>query len=100
MLAIRLFSEGSEGTNTGLSWLLFAGVGVFLLVVIVGWLSSARKQEQVPVKHEVKSHHDDGPAKAANPKKVVAAGAAAKLTSKKDTASKKATTKRPPVIKK
>ena len=45
MLMMRLLSEGGEGPNTSLLWLLFIGIAFFLLMVIVGWLSSSRKQD-------------------------------------------------------
>jgi len=58
MYAIHFLSE--EGPNTELSWLLFIVLGFFLLMVIVGWLTSRRNGEQVEVQHEAhKSHVDD-----------------------------------------
>jgi hypothetical protein len=36
-----------EGPNTELSWLLYVALGFFLLMVIVGWLTSRRNDEQV-----------------------------------------------------
>lgn len=60
MLALRLLSEGGEGPNTELVWLLYAGMAFFFLVVIVGWWVSSRKQDQPEVKHEaVKSKKKD-----------------------------------------
>jgi len=41
-----------EGPNTELSWLLFAALGFFFLMVIVGWLTSRRNDEQVEAGHE------------------------------------------------
>lgn len=38
MYAIRFLAE--EGPNTELSWLLFAALGFFLLMIVVGWLTS------------------------------------------------------------
>ncbi|MBI5945218.1 MAG: hypothetical protein HY864_12680 [Chloroflexi bacterium] len=52
MLAMLLLSEGGEGINTSLQGLLFAGIAFFLLMVIVGWLTSSRKQEQAEAGHE------------------------------------------------
>jgi len=46
MLALRLLSEGGEGLNTELQWLLLLGVGLFFLTIIVGWWGSLRKQNQ------------------------------------------------------
>jgi hypothetical protein len=65
MFALQMLSEGGEGPNTELQLLLVIGIAFFFLVIIVGWLSSARKQAQVqtepahePVHHEEK-HADD-----------------------------------------
>ena len=55
MLAMRLLSEGGEGPNTSLLGLMFIGIAFFLLIVIVGWLTSSRKQDQAEVKHEAKA---------------------------------------------
>ena len=54
MLALRLLSEGGEVPNTELLWLLLVGMAFFFLVVIVGWLTSSRKQEQVEAEPEAK----------------------------------------------
>ncbi|MBL8103413.1 MAG: DUF4332 domain-containing protein [Anaerolineales bacterium] len=60
MLALRLLSEGGEGPNTELLWLFYALMGFFLLMVIVGWWTSSRKQEQVQVQSEpIKSTKKD-----------------------------------------
>jgi len=40
MYLLQLISE--EGPNTELSWLLYTALGFFLLMVIVGWLTSRR----------------------------------------------------------
>jgi hypothetical protein len=52
MLAMRLLSEGGEGPNTELQWLLMVGIAFFFLMVIVGWWTSSRKQGQVEAGHE------------------------------------------------
>lgn len=54
MFAMRLLSEGGEGPNTSLLGLLLGVFGFFLLMVIVGWLTSNRKQNQAEVKLEAK----------------------------------------------
>ena len=54
MLAMSLLSGGGEGPNTSLLGLLFVGIAFFLLIVIVGWLTSSRKQDQAEVRHEAK----------------------------------------------
>lgn len=46
MLALRLLSEGVEGPNTELLWLMYLGIAFFFVVIIFGWLSSSRKQGQ------------------------------------------------------
>lgn len=38
MYALRFLAE--EGPNTELSWLLLIVLGVFFLIIIVGWLTS------------------------------------------------------------
>jgi len=54
MYALRLLSEGGEGPNTSLQGLLVIGIAFFFLMIIVGWLTSNRKQEQPDVQHETK----------------------------------------------
>ena len=50
MYLVQLISE--EGPNTELSWLLYAALGFFLLMVIVGWLTSRRNDGQVEAANE------------------------------------------------
>ena len=60
MFALRLLSEGGEGPNTELVWLLYVVIAIFLLAIIVGWWTDSRKQDQSEVKHEaVKSTKKD-----------------------------------------
>ena len=54
MYAIRFLAE--EGPNTELSWLLFVGLGFFLLMIVVGWLTSSRSAEQAEVTHDSRVH--------------------------------------------
>lgn len=54
MYAIRFLAE--EGPNTELSWLLFVALGFFLLIIIVGWLTSNRSTEQAEVAHDSRVH--------------------------------------------
>jgi hypothetical protein len=54
MLALRLLSEGGEGPDTSLTILLFIGIAFFFLMIIVGWLTSSRKQDQVEVTNDAK----------------------------------------------
>ena len=50
MYLIQLIAE--EGPNTELSWLLYVTLGFFLLMVIIGWLTSRRNDEQAEAAHE------------------------------------------------
>lgn len=50
MYLMKLISE--EGPNTNLLWLLLAALGFFLLIVIVGWLTSRQNGGQVEDAHE------------------------------------------------
>ena len=50
MYLVQLISE--EGPNTELSWLLYVVLGFFLLMVIVGWLTSRRNDGQVEATNE------------------------------------------------
>ncbi|HNM36958.1 MAG TPA: helix-hairpin-helix domain-containing protein [Anaerolineales bacterium] len=65
MLALRLLAEGGEGLNTELLWLLWSILGLFVLAIIAGWLSSLRMPKQVTASHEADSSsanekvHDD-----------------------------------------
>lgn len=65
MLALRLLSEGGEGPNTELLWVLWGLLGLFALVIILGWISSLRKPGQVgaeaetPVSARAESAADD-----------------------------------------
>lgn len=54
MYVIRFLAE--EGPNTELSWLLFVALGFFLLIIIVGWLTSNRSTEQAEVAHDSRVH--------------------------------------------
>jgi hypothetical protein len=54
MLALRLLSEGGEGPDTSLTILLFIGIAFFFLMIVVGWLTSSRKQDQVEVTNDAK----------------------------------------------
>jgi len=65
MLALRLLAEGEGGVNTELLWLLWSILGLFVLAIIAGWLSSLRMPKQVVASHEADSSsanekvHDD-----------------------------------------
>jgi hypothetical protein len=48
--ALNLLSE--EGPNTSMSWLLWVVLGIFVVIVLVGWWVSRNKGEQVEVKEE------------------------------------------------
>ena len=67
MLALRLLSEGGEGLNTELLWVLYLGFGLFFLVVLTGWLTAGRKPDQPEFKQEaVKSGEKKRPAVKSN----------------------------------
>ncbi len=55
MLAMRILSEAGDGPNMSLAGLLFAGIAFFLLIIVVGWLTSVRKQDNAEGTHEVKN---------------------------------------------
>ena len=57
MYLVQLMSE--EGPNTELSWLLYVVLGFFLLMVIVGWLTSRRNDGQVEAARADGSSVDD-----------------------------------------
>jgi hypothetical protein len=52
MLALRLLSEGGEGSNTELLWIYYLGIGLFFLAVLVGWMTAGRKPDQPEVRNE------------------------------------------------
>ncbi len=58
MFMLRLLSEGGEGPNASLQGFLFIGIAFFLLMVIIGWLTSSRKQDQAEVTHEAQKSKD------------------------------------------
>ena len=47
MFALRLLSEGGEGPDTTLLWMLIVALAFFFLMVIVGWLVSRNKKPEV-----------------------------------------------------
>lgn len=57
MYAINFLAE--EGPNTELSWLLFIALAFFLLMIVVGWLTSRRGGEQAEAAHEAHGGHAD-----------------------------------------
>lgn len=58
MFALRLLSEGGEGPDTTLLWMLIVALVFFFLMVIVGWLVSRNKKPEAEVQHEVHGHHE------------------------------------------
>jgi len=50
MFLISLFSE--ETPNTSLAWLLYAALAFMLLMIVVGWLSGQREEDQPIARHE------------------------------------------------
>jgi len=59
MLALRLLSEGGEGLNTELLWVLMILLGFFALAIVVGWVSSLRKPQRAEVEVEAVSGHGE-----------------------------------------
>ena len=51
MQALLLLSEGG-GPDASLSWLLWIVLGIFLLIVLIGWWVSRNKGEQAEVQSE------------------------------------------------
>ena len=50
MFNMAMFSEG--GPDISLVWLLYEVFGLFFLVVVVGWLTSRQKRNQVEAGHD------------------------------------------------
>jgi hypothetical protein len=57
MLALRLLSEGGEGPNTTLQWMLYVGIAFFFLMIVVGWWVSSKKQDQAGAQDDSHGHH-------------------------------------------
>lgn len=59
MLFMKLMSEG--GVNTELVWLLWTVLGIFALIVVIGWLASLnQKPSEAPIHaHAEEKHADD-----------------------------------------
>ncbi len=54
MLATHLLSEAAHGPD--LTWLLFLVLGIFFVVIIIGWKASG-KEEAAPAHEESHHHH-------------------------------------------
>lgn len=46
MLALRLLSEGVEGPNTELIWIMYLGIAFFFLVIFSGWVFGSKKEHE------------------------------------------------------
>jgi len=57
MSAMTFLEEA--GPNTELGWLLYLFLGFFLLMIVVGWLTSRRKADPVSVPHEAAVHYQE-----------------------------------------
>ncbi len=57
MLALHVLSEA--GPDGSLSWLLFWVLGIFLVIIIVGWLASQNKTSGPEAQHEAHEHADE-----------------------------------------
>ncbi|MFZ5908438.1 MAG: helix-hairpin-helix domain-containing protein [Chloroflexota bacterium] len=56
MHSLWLLSEGPQGPNTSLLWLLLIALGFFFLMVVVGWLASRNKGGRPEVQQEAHGH--------------------------------------------
>ena len=56
MFLIHLVEEA--GPNTELAWLLFAALGFFFLMVVVGWWTSLRNGGKPESRHEAHGHSE------------------------------------------
>jgi len=56
MFALRLLSEGGEGPDSTLLWMLIVALAFFFLMVIVGWWVSRNKQPEAESQHEAHGH--------------------------------------------
>ena len=56
MFLVRLSEEA--GPNMELAWLLYAALGFFFLMVIVGWLTSRRKGSEPEAGLEAHGHSE------------------------------------------
>jgi hypothetical protein len=52
MFELRLLSEGGESPDTTLQWMSVVALAFFLLMVIVGWWVSSKKQNRPEARHE------------------------------------------------
>jgi large subunit ribosomal protein L17 len=58
MFAIRLLEEGT--TQPNITWLLWVVFGFFAVMVVVGWLTSRNKKQEVePVIEHHEEHHEE-----------------------------------------
>jgi predicted flap endonuclease-1-like 5' DNA nuclease len=46
-----------SGANTSLTWLLLVALAFFVLMVVVGWLTSRNKESRPEVAHEAREEH-------------------------------------------
>ena len=53
MQALLLLSEGGEGPDASLTWLLWVVLAIFLVLVLVGWWVSRKKGDQVEATEDV-----------------------------------------------
>jgi hypothetical protein len=58
MFALRLLSEGGEGPDATLQWMLYVALAFFLLMVLVGWWVGSKKKFQPEVQTETHGHHE------------------------------------------
>ena len=56
MLALNLLSETSHETD--LTWLLWLVLAIFVVVVIVGWMTRRKNEEEAPAEVHAPAHDD------------------------------------------
>ena len=53
MFALYLFSQAAEGgPDPALSWIFFIGLGLFFLMIVIGWVTSSVQQNQQNARNE------------------------------------------------
>jgi hypothetical protein len=58
MFALRLLTEGTEGPDTTLQWMLIVALVFFGLMVVVGWWAGRNRKPELEVQHQVQDRHE------------------------------------------
>jgi hypothetical protein len=56
MFALRLLSEGGEGPDATLTWMLVVALAFFLLMVIVGWWVNKNRKPEAEPENQTQDH--------------------------------------------